>query len=53
MMIITINNLIDLTVLALEKWITEYAETDKFVLNNVLKILEVLMKSRLFYEKFK
>ena len=47
------RNLVDLTSLAIEKWINTYAESDKFVLNNVCKILEALLKSRLFYEKFK
>lgn len=45
--------MLDLSALAIEKWVNTYAETDKFVLNNVCKILEYLLKSRLFYEKFK
>ena len=47
------RNLIELTVIALEKWITELAESDKFVLHNVLKVMEVLMKSHMFYERMK
>ncbi|CAI2386997.1 unnamed protein product [Moneuplotes crassus] len=47
------KNMLDLTVLAIEKWINTFAKKDKFVLNNTCKILEYLLKSRLFYEKFK
>lgn len=47
------KNMRDLTSLSIEKWINTYCESDKFVLNNVCKILEALLKSRLFYEKFK
>ena len=47
------KNMLELSVLAIEKWINTYASSDKFVLNNVCKILEYLLKSRLFYEKFK
>lgn len=47
------RNMLELTSMAIEKWITSYCETDVFVLNNVWKMLEALLKSRLFYEKFK
>ena len=47
------RNMLELSSLAIEKWINTYCDSDKFVLNNVCKILEALLKSRLFYEKFK
>ena len=47
------RNMLDLTILGIEKWINTFCESDSFVLNNVCKILEALLKSRLFYEKFK
>ena len=47
------RNLIELTVIAIEKWINELAEKDKFVLHNVLKVLEVLIKARMFYDRMK
>lgn len=47
------RNMLELTSMAIEKWVNSYCEADTFVLNNVWKILEALLKSRLFYEKFK
>ena len=47
------RNLIELMALVLEKWIEELGDTDSFVLNHVCKILEKLLKTRLFYERMK
>lgn len=45
--------MIELTVIAIEKWINELAESDKFVLHHCLKLLELLSKARMFYERMK
>lgn len=47
------RNLIELTVIAMEKWISELAAQDKFVLHHCLKLLELLCKSHMFYERMK
>lgn len=40
-------------ILVMDAWINQYAAYDTLILNSVIKLLEVLVKSRSFYNKFK
>ena len=47
------RNVLDMTVLVLDSWIQKYAQYDNLILANIIKLMEVLVKSRSFYDKFK
>eukprot|EP00347_Sterkiella_histriomuscorum_P006066 403354196 len=47
------RNILDITVLVLDSWIQKYAQHDNLILANIIKLMEVLVKSRSFYNKFK
>ena len=42
-----------MTVLVLDSWIQKYAQYDNLILANIIKLMEILVKSRSFYDKFK
>ena len=47
------RNILDLTVLVVDSWIQKHCQYDNLILTNTIKLLEVLVKSRSFYNKFK
>ena len=47
------KNILDVTVLVIDSWIQKYAQHDNLILSSIIKIMEVLVKSRSFYQKFK
>ena len=47
------NSVLELAVLVMQHWINNILEEDKFILNNTLVILEMLIKSWSFNSKFK
>ena len=42
-----------MTVLIVDSWIQKWVRYDNLILANVIKLLEVLVKTRSFYNKFK
>ena len=47
------RSLLDLTVIVMQHWITQFIARDNFVLNNTLQIMEMLIKSWCFTSSFK
>jgi hypothetical protein len=47
------SNLLEVTILVIDSWINRFAAHDTLILNNTLKLLEVMVKSRTFYNRFK
>lgn len=47
------KNILDMLTLVVDTWIQKYAQYDNLILANLLKLMETLVKSRSFYNKFK
>jgi len=47
------RNLLELMVLVMQHWITQFVGIDNFILNNTLTIMEMLIKSWCFCSSFK